>query len=107
MADLIFLVVFIEAFLHYFRWREILSGRELPRPLAYILGVMGLMIPFSGWLWQRNDLQTLIMLWLVIGAGGASVLMCYGVDAIIELYWGKRHAEQRERQLKETKDAAS
>jgi len=106
MRDLILVVIFIEAFLHYFRWREILSGRELPRPIAYILGVLGLIIPFSIWGWEQGNQQAVITLWIFVFAGGLSVLGCYGIDAIIDLYWGKRHAEQREEQMKKVKDAA-
>lgn len=107
MRDSILVVIFIEAFLHYFRWREILSGRELPRPIAYILGVLGLIAPFSLYEWEQGNQQVVITLWIFVCAGGLSVLACYGIDAIIDLYWGKRHAEQREQQLREPKDATT
>lgn len=99
------LVFFVEGFLHYFRWREILKGHELPRPVAYILGVLGLMVPYSAWLIRRGSVQEVIMLWAVIVGGGLSVLSCYGIDAVSDLYWGKRHAEQREHLAEETHHA--
>ena len=54
IEDLIMIVVLAEAFLHYFRWRLILGGRELPRVAAYMLGVLGLMLPYSRWLWMQE-----------------------------------------------------
>jgi len=107
LEDLIAIVALAEAFLHYFRWRMILGGRELPRVAAYMLGVLGLMLPYSRWLWMRGAIQAqeaIMVLWIVIVAGGLSVLVCYGIDAIVDLAWSKREAEQRERALMEQRD---
>jgi hypothetical protein len=107
LEDLIVIVALAEAFLHYFRWRMILGGKELPRVAAYTFGVLGLMLPYSRWLWMRDVIQAqeaIMMLWIVIVTGGLSVLVCYGIDAIVDLAWGKREAEQRERVLLEQRD---
>jgi hypothetical protein len=107
VEDLIVIVALAEAFLHYFRWRMILGGKELPRVAAYMLGVLGLMLPYTRWLSTRNIVQALEaikMLWIVIITGGLSVLICYGIDAVVDLAWGKREAEQRERVLMEQRD---
>jgi len=70
---------------HYFPWRLAL-GRDLPRPGAYVLGVLAMAIPLSGlyvaWgfeppAWQ---LAHLAALWAVVGAGGLTVLAAYGLD---------------------------
>ena len=110
MEELIVIVVIAEALLHYFRWRMILGGKELPRVAAYTLGVLGLMLPYSRWLWLQVVVQAqdaVMVLWMVIIAGGLSVLVCYGTDAIINLAWSKRESEQRERLLQEQHDVKS
>ena len=107
LEDLIVIVAFVEAFLHYFRWRMILGGRELPKVMAYALGVLGLMLPYSRWLWMQGVVQAqeaIVVLWVVIITGGLSVLVCYGIDTVTDLAWGKREAEQREQALKEQLD---
>jgi hypothetical protein len=101
VAAMIALVVITEAFLHYFPWRKILRGRELPRIAAYTLGVLGLMGPFTAWLIEAGCYGTVSMLWLVIVAGGASVLALYGLDHVIELEWKVKEGAEREDQLKE------
>jgi hypothetical protein len=96
---LITLVVISEAALHYFRWRETLQGRELPRLLAYALGVLGLMLPFTWWLVlnQAGKEEIIRVLWVVIVAGGLSVLLCYGLDWIVDMLWDLRQTKQREK----------
>lgn len=93
---LIALVIFIEGFLHYFPWRLVLR-RDLPRPLAYALGTLAMMIPFTIWLIDQRQGDIAGMLWLVIGAGGASVMAWYGLDWVIDLVWSVREASQREK----------
>ncbi len=73
------LVMLSEAFLHYFPWKKLLKGRELPRVAAYTLGVLGLMLPFSAWLLDRREIFILQVLWFVIGTGGMTVLALYGL----------------------------
>ena len=77
---LIALVMTAELGLHYFPWRMLLKGRDLPRVAAYVLGVCGLMIPFSAWLWRRGEIGVIQTLWLVIAAGGLTVMALYGLD---------------------------
>jgi len=104
LVDLIVIVVLAEAFLHYFHWRLILGGKDLPRLAAYAFGVLGLMLPYTRWLWVQDmvlTLEAIKVLWIVIISGGLSVLGCYGADAIVDLVWGKREAEAREQMLLE------
>jgi hypothetical protein len=101
MSDivLVIMVVFVEMFLHYFPWRLILRGRELPRLAAYTLGVLGLMGPFTAWLIERGNGEIAMILWIVIVAGGAAVTLLYLLDWVITLAWGKRESEEREHAL--------
>lgn len=96
IALLIALVMLSEGLLHYFPWKKLLKGRELPRVAAYTLGVLGLMIPFTAWLYQCNELETITVLWMVISAGGLIVMALYGLDRYIELEWRDREAIERE-----------
>lgn len=97
---LIALVMMGEALLHYFPWKKLLKGNELPRVAAYALGVLGLMIPFSAWLLEQNEVGVLKILWMVIIAGGLSVLALYGLDRYIELEWRDIEANEREQALR-------
>jgi len=101
ITALIVLVVFIEAFLHYFPWRLILAGKELPRVLAYMLGVLGLMVPFSAWLFENGEWIIVRTLWLVIVSGGLSVMAAYGLDKVLDLHWRVMESDQREKTLQE------
>jgi len=81
---LVALTMAMELGLHYFPWRMLLKGRELPRVVAYIFGVCGLMIPFSVWLWLRGEIVVIAVLWLFIIAGGLTVLGLYGLDRLLD-----------------------
>ncbi len=94
---LIALVMTIEVALHYFRWREALQGHELPRPVAYILGVAGMMVPFTFWLLENSQIETARVLWFVIVAAGMAVILSYGIDWVADLVWKLREARQREK----------
>jgi len=69
----------IEAVLHWFPWR-IFVRRDLPRPIAYMAGVLGIEGPLTWLLWAWGDLQAMAALWIVTGAAGLMVLMAYGLD---------------------------
>lgn len=86
-----------EAFLHYFPWMKLLKGKDLPRPAAYVFGVLGLMVPFTVWLLVNNkEVNIVIALWKVIVAGGVIVFALYGLDRYIELEWRDLEATERE-----------
>jgi uncharacterized membrane protein len=74
--------VLIQVCLHWFPWRPAL-GKELPRVSAYILGVAGMMIPFSVLLVVWNEWMTLIGLWVVILASGLAVVLVYAIDSLL------------------------
>ena len=90
-----------EAFLHYFPWMKFFKGRTLPRLLAYIFGVLGLMVPFTVWLMQESNLEIVIGLWKVIVAGGITVMALYGLDHYLDLWWKDMEATEREVHAKE------
>lgn len=98
MSDwvLVILVMITEAFLHYFPWKKLLKGRELPRLLAYIFGVLGLMVPFTVWLMDHSTSYVALTLWKVIVGGGVMVAALYGLDHYIELIWRDMEATERE-----------
>lgn len=91
---LIVYVALAELLLHYLPWHKFLAGRALPRPVAYALGVCGFALPLSAWLYERGQTQIIITLWLAIVAAGLAVLVGYGADAVIDLYWDKREADE-------------
>ena len=82
--------------LHYFPWRMMLKGKELPRVVAYALGVIGMMVPFTAWLWDRGEMDVIQSLWLVIVASGLTVLALYGLDRYLELEMRDIEASERE-----------
>ena len=77
-------------------------GRELPRVAAYVLGVLGLMLPFTAWLIEQEHIEAIkvvVVLWKDIVAGGLAVALCYGIDAIVDLAWDLIQSRQREQVL--------
>lgn len=99
--EMVLVVVITEGLLHYFPWRKILKGKELPRVAAYALGVLGLMAPFTAWLLGIGLQEAAMTLWLAIVAGGTMVLSLYGLDHVVDLEWKVREGKERELQLKE------
>ena len=91
---LIAYIVLAEWLLHYIPWREFLGGRELPRPIAYMLGVCGFAVPLSLWLYEQGLTRMIFILWLAIVSAGLAVLSAYGADSVKALYWGKREASE-------------
>lgn len=61
----------------------------------------------TAWLIERGDTRIVIMLWLVLSAGGLAVGLLYLLDWVINQVWGKREAEQREQMLLEQRDGKS
>lgn len=90
------MVMLAEAFLHYFPWKMLLKGKELPRVAAYVFGVLGMMCPFTAWLWYHNNWKVIEGMWIAIVAGGISVMALYGFDHYLELYMRDIEASERE-----------
>jgi len=94
---LLMLVVLAEALLHYFPWRMLLRGNKLHRLAAYALGLLGMMVPFTAWLWQTGEYEVIRALWSVIGAAGMTVFALYGLDHYLDLIMKDIEATERER----------
>ena len=82
--NLLMLVSLTEALLHYFPWRMLLKGKKLPRLAAYPLGLLGMMVPFTAWLWLIGEFEIIKALWMVIVAAGMTVSALYGVDDYLD-----------------------
>jgi hypothetical protein len=72
---------------HWFPWRLVL-GRNLPRVWAYVVGVLGFLVPVTAlfWYWDVNGLVeawlNLIALWACVVASGLAVVLAYAIDCI-------------------------
>jgi hypothetical protein len=96
---LIATVFFIEVSLHFICDTEKLLGRKLHPIIAYVLGMLAVMVPFSFWLLEYGDcgrMHVFWALWKTIVAAGVAVLLSYGVESITDLLWKERHATERE-----------
>ena len=80
LLTLVVIVMLAEFGLHYFPWRILLRGNELPRLAAYTLGLLGMMVPFSAWLWRTGFHEVMKALWIVVCAAGLMVFALYGFD---------------------------
>ena len=92
----IVMVMMAEFGLHYFPWKMALRGRELPRPAAYTLGLLGMMGPLTAWLWDRGDWEVIQTLWAVIVSAGLMVFALYGLDHYLKLEMRDKEAVERE-----------
>jgi hypothetical protein len=94
--SLVVIVVLAEGLLHYIPWRILLRGRELPRLFAYVLGLLGIALPFTGWLYQHNQMEILRVFWLVIFSAGSMVASLYGLDHYGDLVMKDIESAERE-----------
>lgn len=97
MTLLVLFVMITELGLHYFPWRMLLRGKKLPRLAAYTLGLLGMMVPLTVWLWQIGELEVIKALWMVIVAAGMTVFSLYGLDHYLELIMKDIEATEREK----------
>jgi hypothetical protein len=96
------IVAFVELTLHWFPW-DLMLRRKLPRLAAYVLGVLGMMLPFTVLLIYWRESQVLIALWLVIGSGGLAVTGAWLGDEFMRRL---AHAAELE-ELNETRQASN
>ena len=83
--EVIVMVMMAEFGLHYFPWKMLLRGKELPRLAAYTLGLLGMMGPLTAWLWERGESEVIQTLWAVIVSAGIMVFALYGFDHYLDL----------------------
>ena len=81
---LVSLVMLTVALLHYFPWRLLLKGKKLHRLAAYTLGLLGMMVPFTAWLWLIGEFEIIRALWSIIIAASMTVSALYGVDDYLD-----------------------
>lgn len=85
---------------HWFPWRVAL-GRDLPRVWAYVVGVLGFLLPVTGlyWYWDAAQVSDawihLIGLWVCVAASGLAVVLGYRIDWLLDRV--RRSYEQEER----------
>lgn len=101
----IVMVMMAEGFLHYFPWRVLLRGRELPRLMAYTLGLLGMMGPFTAWLWAQDEMEVIQTLWAVIVSAGLTVFALYGLDHYLDLIMKDVESNERERRSRDAKES--
>ena len=69
---------------HYFPFPRIRGGKEPHRTAAYILGCLALLVPFSVWGLACGYTVPVVVIWLITGLGGATVLGCYALDQTLD-----------------------
>jgi hypothetical protein len=102
---LIVSVMGTEALMHYIPWRKILRGRELPRLAAYTFGLLGMMVPFTVWLWDRNEIDVILVLWAVVVSAGVMVFALYGFDHYLDLIMKDIEAREREQRQRDARQS--
>jgi uncharacterized membrane protein len=92
----------IQCVSHWFPWRGALQ-RELPRIPAYILGMLGILLPVSVlyWHWDVNAVGLpqhayLVGLWVCVVASGLAVLIVYWIDWLVDVLARLRESNERE-----------
>lgn len=101
----IVMVMMAEFGLHYFPWRVLLRGRELPRLVAYTLGLLGMMGPLTVWLFLHSEMEVLLAVWSVIVSAGLTVFALYGLDHYLDLIMKDIEAIERERRSRDGKES--
>lgn len=104
---LVCLVMAIEIALHYFPWRVLLRGHKLPRLAAYTLGLLGIMVPFSAWLWLNGKADVMGVLWLVVVSAGLTVFGLWGLDHYLTLIMRDIESSERDAVRKKDEDATA
>lgn len=92
----------IQCVSHWFPWRAAMR-RELPRIPAYVLGMLGILLPVSGlyWQWDVNAVGLpqhahLVGLWVCVVASGLAVMIAYGIDWLVDMLARLRESRERE-----------
>jgi 4-hydroxybenzoate polyprenyltransferase len=102
----IVMVMMAEFGLHYFPWRVLLKGKELPRVVAYTLGTLAMMGPLTAWLWAHGEMEIIETLWTVIFTAGVTVLALYGLDRFLKLEMKDMESSEREALYRKQHDGA-
>ena len=67
---------------HYIPWRHWFRRGRLPRPLAYAVGLLSVLLPatVAAWLAAVDVADVLALLWLSAGSAGAGTLLPWWYD---------------------------
>ena len=84
--------------LHWLPW-QLLLGRDLPRPAAYMLGTSGIALPLTGLFWAWGFPGPILALWAVVVGSGLAVLAGYLLDAWLHDRQARHECEEREMAL--------
>jgi len=81
---------------HYAPWRRWL-GRKLPRPAAYTLGTLAILVPATLASQPRKHRQVVAMFWAAAASAGVTTLATWGIDWLNER--SARQADEKDRLL--------
>lgn len=84
--------------LHWLPW-PLLLGHELPRPAAYVLGTLAMILPLTGLFAVWGLPNTILALWAVVSFSGTAVLGAIMFDAWLHNRQVRKEAEEREKVL--------
>lgn len=81
--------------LHWLPWR-LLLGRELPRPAAYIVGTLAMVLPLTVLFAIWQEWLAVAALWAVVVGSGAAVLGAYLLDGWLHERQARAETAERE-----------
>ena len=84
--------------LHWLPW-GLWLGRELPRPAAYIVGTLAMVLPLTGLFAGWSEWMAVLALWSVVVVSGMAVLLAYLFDAWLHNRQAREETEERERAM--------
>lgn len=61
-----------------------LLPEDIHRVLAYVLGVLAILVPASLVLWWHGERQVLALIWTSTVVGGLAVMGAYGIDGLVK-----------------------
>jgi hypothetical protein len=64
--------------IHWSPWTKVIGDRLLVR---YVMGVLSIVLPFSGLLILWKSWLVLLAIWAIIFIGGSCTVIAYGVDS--------------------------
>ncbi len=84
---------------HYVPMDRVFSV-QLPHPirmiLNYVIGTVGMLLPYALWLYERNDMEALTTLAFCVVAAGMAPVFAYGLDIVLD--WRNRALDAEERE---------
>ena len=94
--DYLFTLVFL-MLAHYFPMDKLMR-HQLPHPmrliLNYVLGTVGMLLPFSYRLWMRGDVAILTELGIFVVLAGSAPVLTHSLDALIATVAERREARE-------------